>query len=170
MDQITETKVETRPLIVKTIGEVSTETVSFVTEAVAEVFRRMKYQGEPPEVISISQGAVVLPSGEKIEACYSFDEKLKPGKILVSTELSKKAFGESPLPVEITTTAFTAHEAVEHVNHMRGIDLLSSQSKVPTEAHSKSETEREANQTAREVIEDLYGWTVYFGDETPPVT
>lgn len=168
MDQITEIRVETRPLTIKTIGEVSTETVSSVTETTGEVFKRMNYQGEPPEAISISQGAVVLPSGEKIEACYSYNDKLKPGKILVSTEFSKKAFGESPLPTEMATAAFVAHEAVEHVNHMRGKDLLSSQSKVPTEAHSKSKTEQEANKIAREVIGDLYGWIIYFADETPP--
>ena len=172
MDQLVEQGVDTKQIDIRTIGKVSPETVTCVNETVEGVFRRMNYKGEPPEVVSISQGAVVLPSGEEIEACYSIDinKKLKPGKILISTELSKKAFGESYIPTEIATAAFVAHEAVHHVNHMRGKEQLMSGSRIPTDIHALSKTEQEANQIAREVIENLYGLTVYFGDETPPLT
>mgnify|MGYP001589208408 FL=1 len=152
------------------IGVVSNETKKAVVDAVTEVFKKMDFAGQPPEIISISQGAVVLPDGEEIESCYNFDpeKKGKPGKILVSAEKSKDAFKGSDIPIEVATAAFAAHEAVEHVNHMKGKELLIGSSIIPSQIHAKSPTENEANLIAREVIKNLFGWTVYFGDETPP--
>lgn len=166
MDGIAELEIDTKPITISTIGKVSPETVACVDQAVRAVFRKMRYQGKPPETVSISQGAVVLPSKEEVEACYTYNQNLEPGKILVSSELSKIAFGESSIPTEVATAAFAAHEAAEHVSFMRGESLLSGQSKISTEIHAKSETDQEANRTAREVISELYGWEIYFGDET----
>ena len=170
------------------IGKISEETKKTVTDAITEVFKRKGFKEEPPEVVSISQGAVVLPGGEEIEACYNFDSDNpgKPGKILVSAEMSKRYFGKSRIPKEVATAAFAAHEAVEHVNYMDGKNILVGTSKfvkhvnypnlksiltnspTVTDIHANSETEQDANSTARQVIKDLYGWTVYFGDEKPP--
>jgi hypothetical protein len=159
-----------REINYREIGRISKETKKTVTDAITEVFKRKGFKGELPEAVSISQGAVVLPSGEEIEACYNFDTDNpgKPGKILVSAEKSKSAFGDSAIPIEVATAAFAAHEAVEHINYITGEKLLTSSSKIPVDEHATSNTEKEANSIAREVIEDLYGWTVYFGDETPP--
>lgn len=152
------------------IGEVSKGTKEAVIGVIEEVFKRKGFKGKPPEAVSVSQGPVTLPSGEEIAACYNFDTDTpdKPGKILVSTEMSKGAFGNSTIPIEVATAAFAAHEAVEHTNYMTGEKLLTSASKIPVDEHSASKTENEANSIAREVIKDLYGWIVYFGDETSP--
>lgn len=146
------------------IGEVSDSLVKEVVGTIRNVFEIMNYSGDPPEFVSISQGAVILPSGERIEACYGHDAPKVPGRIYVSTQRSKAAFGNSGIPIAIATSAFAAHEAAEHVNHMRGKTLLNSHRKLKPEEH-KAETEDEANRIARGVIEKRYGWTVRFGDE-----
>lgn len=152
------------------IGNISPKTKEVVTRTIKEVFKKKKFIGEPPEIVSISQGAVILPSGEEIVACYDCDTKDNnvPGRILVSAEKAKKSFGRVNIPIEIATAAFVAHEAVEHVNHMRGVKLLNNTSIIPTNVHRDSATEQEANSIAREVISNLYNHTVYFGDEKPP--
>ena len=146
------------------IGTVENSLVGEVVGSIKDVFNKMDYSGEPPEIVSISQGAVVLPSNEEIEASYGYDEPKVPGRIYVSTEKSKAAFGKSKIPITVATAAFAAHEAVEHVNHMRGKQLLSSHRKLKPEEH-KAETETEANNIAREIIKKRYDWTVKFGDE-----
>ena len=149
------------------IGDVPKDTEREVVSTVLDVFKKMNFKGPAPEIVSLSQGAVILPSGEEIEASYSYVKPKVPGRIYVSTEKSKTAFGDSNIPIGVATAAFAAHEAVEHVNHMRGRKLLSSPRKLSPEKH-KSDTEDEANSIAREVIKERSGWTVYFGDETSP--
>jgi len=154
------------PYQIKTrkVGKVSDDLVAEVVDTMKDVFIRLGYQDEPPEIVSISQGAVILPSGEEIEACYGYDQPGVPGRIYVSTEGSKKSFGKSKIPVHVAAAAFAAHEAVEHVNNMRGKTLLSSHKKIKPEDHT-SDTEVEANRIAREIVGIRYGWTVKFGDE-----
>jgi len=151
-------------IITKTVGKVDADLVNEATGTVKDVFIRLGYNGEPPEFVSISQGVVLLPSGEEVEACYGYDAPKTPGRIYVSSEKSKASFKDSGIPIEVATAAFAAHEAVEHVNHMKGKELLSSHRKLKPEEH-KSETEDEANSIAREIIEKRYRWTVRFGDE-----
>lgn len=153
-----------REMKTRTVGRVSGALVDEVVSTIREVFNTMGYNGELPEVVSVSQGAVLLPSGEEIEACYSYDKPKVPGRIYISTERSKSAFGRSSIPIEVASAAFAAHEAVEHVNHMRGRTLLSSNRRLKPEEH-KTETEDEANRIARKVIERRYNWRVRFGDE-----
>lgn len=155
------------PYEIKTriVGNVDLGLVREVVSTVKEVFREMNYLGEPPEIVSISEGAVLLPSGEEMAGVYGYDAPEVPGRIYLSSTRSKQSFGNSPIGINIATAAFAAHEAVEHVNNMRGKKLLSSHKKLSKEEH-KSETEDEANQIARKIIERKYGWTVRFGDET----
>ena len=137
-----------------------------VMDVVLDVFKRMEYKDSPPESINISSGSLFLPSGEDVPACYGFDEKGKPGRIYVSVSGCKKAYGDgSPIPDYVASAAYAAHEAVEHVNNVRGIDLLTSPSKLSNDIHGKAATEQEANKMARKIIREKFGWTVYFGDE-----
>ncbi len=137
-----------------------------VIDAVLEVFKRMEYKDDPPESISISSGSLFLPSKEDVPACYGFEEKGEPGRIYVSINGCKKAYGDnSSIPDYVASAAYAAHEAVEHVNNMRGIDLLTSPSKLSSNIHGEAATEQEANKMARKIIREKFGWTVYFGDE-----
>lgn len=154
----------TKKLETKTIGDVPEQVLKEIIDTVKNVFVRMGYDGDPPETISVSQGAVLLPSGEKTMACYGYDETGKPGRIYLSIEESQAAFSNSEIPLNIAAAAYVAHEAVEHVNNMRGKKLLSSHKLLSHEEH-QAETEDEANAIAREVISEQYGWTIRFGDE-----
>ncbi|MBU1051743.1 MAG: hypothetical protein KJ718_04265 [Nanoarchaeota archaeon] len=136
-----------------------------IVDAVLEVFKRMDYKNSPPESINISSGALLLPSGEDVPACYGYNEKGKPGRIYVSVSGSKVSFAGSLIPDYVAAAAFAAHEAVEHVNNMQGTELLTSQSKIPSDVHREAATEKMANETARKIIQEKYGWTVHFGDE-----
>jgi hypothetical protein len=147
------------------IGVVSRKTKKMVLDTITEVFKRKDYTGVPPSIVSISQGAVVLPSKEEIPGCYNFFEKNKPGNILISAGLAKTAILEKNIPIEVATAAVAAHEAMEHVNFMAGRIGPHSGHKIPWEIHSASITEKEANSVAREVIRDLYGYTIHFAEE-----
>jgi hypothetical protein len=150
----------------KVLGNVNQKIVDEVANTIKDVFVDMGYMDMPPLEISISDGGIQLQSGNILPACYEMLEpdRTIPGRILLSSRETKKCFGDSEIPGYVATAAFAAHEAVEHVNHMRGKKLLMSGAAIAPEDH-KADTEIEANETAREVIEKRYGWTVHFGDE-----
>ena len=87
--------------------------------------------------------------------------KIKKAKIW---KIPLASYGPSEIPINIATAAFAAHEAVEHVNNMRGRNLLTSQKKL-SHAEHVAETEDEANSIAREIVSKRFGWTIKFGDE-----
>ncbi len=157
-------KVYPHEIKTRIVGKVSKQVIKDVVNCVKDVFELTDYNGPPPEMISISEGSVVLSSGDEVEACYGYDDPQIPGRIYVSSEKSKGSFGSSDIPIGVAAGAFAAHEAMEHVNHMRGKTLLSSHKKLTAEEHH-TDTEDEANQIARKVVEARFGWTVYFGDE-----
>ncbi len=151
-------------------GNVRKEIPQEVTNTVKDVFDYMKYQGEPPQRIVIWEDGLKLPSGEPIAGAYGFDKQGEPGFIKIDVKLAQKQFKTTdiPLPAEVAVAIVAAHEAVEHVNFMRGKPVLISNSIVSTEVHRNSKTEQEANRTAREIIRRRYGRVVYFGDELTP--
>jgi hypothetical protein len=65
----------------------------------------------------------------------------------------------------VIVSAHVAHEAVEHVNHKRGVPLLFTGIPLPKEVHAASETEQMANRVAREVILRRFDVTFTFGDD-----
>jgi len=146
------------------IGKISKRVERAAVDTVLGVFKKMKFNGLPPKEIVISEGPIMLPEGGKALACYDFDTP--PGTIRLSLELSRAEFeGPDRIPDEIAVAACAAHEAVEHVNVMKGKKTLSSRSAIPLEIHAATKSEKEANKIAREVLEEKYGWKVYFGEE-----
>lgn len=153
------------PIPVIRYGLVPSDCVDAATLLIADVFRRTAYAGPTPE-LHISEGPLRLPSGDSIRACFTVTPGVTP-RICVSVA-GLADFSDTGCPRHVTVAAYAAHEAMECVNHWRGRELLWSDHLWDRETHGASATEQEANAMAREETFRRYGWTVHFGDETPP--
>jgi len=151
------------------LGRVPKRVGEAVADVTLDVFKKMDFNGVPPKKISISDGSVILPSGEEVPSCYEGDEEpKKPGNILISYTSCEKSFSwidRIRIPDYVRVAAYAAHEAVHHVQVMKGEKTLGSSKMIPIEIHVKEKSEQEANRIAKEVIAERYGWGIIFGGE-----
>jgi hypothetical protein len=103
-------------------------------------------------------------NGHPMSAIYQANPD-EPGRIRASvSEIMAHTTGNCTLEPAIVS-AYIAHEAVEHVNHQRGVPLLFSGEPVDRSIHRDSETEQMANRIAREMTLKRYNVDFTFGDE-----
>ncbi|MDO8488312.1 MAG: hypothetical protein Q7S31_03280 [bacterium] len=143
-------------------GTVPESIVKEALETVIEVLNEMNYVGTPPRVL-ITDTAAVLASGEEASAFYRFNGA-GHGLIRLGVErILKMTRGTAPDSVKVALWA--AHEAVEHVNHMRGKELLLVTSVISPEIHAKAKSEQEANEIAKAVLRKRYKVDATFDEE-----
>ncbi len=162
-----------------------------VAETVEKTYELLHYKSGPPDRIIVTNNRLVGASylGGLIEievespGIYGINafgrnidvkrEARKPGFILIRPNRLKKEFKiwlEQRVPLKVQIQFVTAHELAEHISWMRGkklVDVMSSTHLLGPK-HAQYSTEQLANSTARAVVRQLTGWTLYHPDETPP--
>lgn len=161
-----------------------------VIDIVKATFEHLHYKGVGAKMIAITQDPVAtmkifnIPlERERIPGCYILPGIIgtlrnEPGVIHLDPEYIIKY--AAPLlnngaPIENIILTVGAHEAAEHVWWMRRgkrkygslteevIKIFDS-----PEQHAKHIREQFANNTARFVVREMTGWTLYHPYETPP--